>query len=65
MILTVNGESMTFPGEHLASLLDHLELAGKPCAVEINQQLVPAREHADRILSDGDVVEILTLVGGG
>ena len=65
MELTVNGEKRSFPGESLVGLLADLNLQGKPCAIEINRQLVPASEHADRQLADGDTVEILTLVGGG
>ena len=65
MTLTVNGDTIIFSGGVVASLLDHLDLADKPCAVEINRELVPARDHTVRTLAEGDVVEILTLVGGG
>jgi thiamine biosynthesis protein ThiS len=33
--------------------------------VEVNRSLVPRRERDARELRDGDVVEIVTLVGGG
>ncbi len=49
----------------VARLLDELNLAGQPCAVEVNAAVVPRREHGERLLSDGDTVEIVTLVGGG
>ena len=65
MQLTVNGESRSFEGESLSGLLTELKLDGKPCAIEINRQLVPASKHAEQLLCDGDAVEILTLVGGG
>ncbi|MFO0829749.1 MAG: sulfur carrier protein ThiS [Phycisphaerales bacterium] len=35
------------------------------CAVEVNRRLVPRRQHDEQRLGDGDVVEIVTLVGGG
>ena len=65
MQLTVNGETRSFQGDSLSGLLADLKLDGKPCAVEINRTLVPAREHGERRLVDGDIIEILTLVGGG
>ena len=66
MNVQVNGEQRTFQDAcTVARLLDDLKLAGQPCAVEVNAAVVPRREHAERLLSDGDIVEIVTLVGGG
>ena len=44
--------------------------AGSPAtfgavAVEVNTEIVPRNEFATTILSSGDEVEIVTLVGGG
>ncbi len=66
MNVQVNGEQRTFDNAcTVARLLDDLKLAGQPCAVEVNAAVVPRREHGERLLSDGDTVEIVTLVGGG
>lgn len=66
MNVQVNGEQRTFEDAcTVARLLDDLKLAGQPCAVEVNAAVVPRREHGERLLSDGDTVEIVTLVGGG
>ncbi len=66
MNVQVNGEQRTFQDAcTVARLLDDLKLAGQPCAVEVNAAVVPRREHGERLLSDGDTVEIVTLVGGG
>ncbi len=46
-------------------LLAELGLGGRPCAVEVNQSLVPAKSHQDHQLQAGDQIEIVTLVGGG
>lgn len=46
-------------------LLRQLGREGVPCAVEVNRQLVPHREHAAHALQEGDRVEVVTLVGGG
>ena len=49
----------------LTALLDELELSSRHVAVEVNCELVPRGEHPSRVLTDGDQVEIVTLVGGG
>ena len=66
MTLTVNGETHeTHDDQTIAGLLRQLGLDARPCAVEINRQLAPKSTHARRTLSDGDAIEIVTLVGGG
>lgn len=52
-------------GITLGELVEELGLADAPCAAEVNRQLVPKREHADRVLNEGDRIELVTLVGGG
>jgi sulfur carrier protein len=66
MNITVNGKIITLEGPHtIAEMLQHLGLSEAPCAVEVNRDLVPRREHANRTLCEGDEIEIVTLVGGG
>jgi thiamine biosynthesis protein ThiS len=66
MRITVNGEDMMMDDRcSVADLLARCELAEAPCAVEVNRALVPKREHRAHELQDGDVIEIVTLVGGG
>jgi sulfur carrier protein len=66
MRVRVNGDVQAVEtGATVSQLLEHLELAGRPCAVEVNAVVVPRREHGDRRLREGDTVEIVTLVGGG
>lgn len=62
----VNGEPQTVDdGLTLAALLETLDMRPKYVAVERNLELVPRAEHAECVLSDGDRLEIVTLVGGG
>lgn len=66
MNLTVNGEAQTMPeGLRVVDLLRVLALDKAACAVEVNTRLVPKAQHKDHALSEGDRVEIVTLVGGG
>lgn len=64
--ITLNGEALQVAPE--TSLADFLDKAGfdrQRIAVEINQNVVPRKEHGERRLQPGDAVEIVTLVGGG
>jgi sulfur carrier protein len=62
----VNGQPHAVAdGATVATLLAELGLAGKPVAVEVNLDLVPAARHPQCRLADGDRLEIVTLVGGG
>ena len=67
MQLVVNGETRDFDPAPatVAALIDALALPRSRVAVELNGTIVPKREHEDRGLSGGDVLEIVTLVGGG
>lgn len=49
----------------IAELLGTLDLDSSRVAVERNRELVPRARHAETALEDGDVVEVVTLVGGG
>lgn len=67
MKITVNGEKRVFPGSvtRIDQLLEALDLAGQAVAVELNEAVVPKKQHAQTDLSEGDVLELVTLVGGG
>ena len=64
--ITVNGEERQF--ERLgtvAELVAELGLESSQVAVERNREIVPRASHSDTQLEAGDVLEIVTLVGGG
>ena len=62
----VNGESRAVPaGSTAGDLVEALGLAGRPLAVEVNQEVVPRARLADCRLQPGDRLELVTLVGGG
>jgi len=66
MMLTVNGETTkTNTGQSVRDLVVELGLGGRAVAVEVNKQLIPRKQHGHTCLQNGDVVEIVTLVGGG
>ena len=66
MQLTVNGELKTVPeGLTVRGLVEALALTEGPVAVERNREVVPRALHAETVLRDRDVIEIVHLVGGG
>ncbi|MBN2216334.1 MAG: sulfur carrier protein ThiS [Pirellulales bacterium] len=66
MQITLNGQPRDVaPGTSIAALLEELQLAGRPVAVEVNLELIPRGQHAAHLLAEGDRLEIVTLVGGG
>ncbi len=52
-------------GISLTQLLAELKIVSPAIAVEVNQQLRPRDQFNSTTLEAGDVVEIVTLVGGG
>jgi sulfur carrier protein len=66
MQLTVNGEAKNYPdGLTVRGLVEALSLSEGPVAVERNREVVPRALHAETVLRDQDVIEIVHLVGGG
>ena len=52
-------------GATVTDLLAQLALPGTRVAVEVNRTLVRRADHAATSLKNGDLVEVVTLVGGG
>ena len=66
MRATVNGEKLDLPeGLTVAALLLHLEVRAERVAVERNGAVVKKARHAEERVEPGDVLEIVTFVGGG
>lgn len=66
MKLTVNGERVAYEGDaRLAAYLQARKVEPGRVAVLVNGDLVPLSERAERLLHDGDEIEILAFAGGG
>jgi thiamine biosynthesis protein ThiS len=64
--IRLNGRPHRVPeGTSVADLVKGLGLAPEQVAVERNERLVRRTEQAGTPLAAGDVVEVVTLVGGG
>lgn len=66
MQININGESRELTGNMtIAQLLDELNIARRFLAVERNKEIVPKSAYERTELQPGDVLEIVTMVGGG
>ena len=49
----------------IVTLLEQMQLGGKRIAVECNGEIIPRGQFGQRLLADGDRLEIVVAVGGG
>ncbi len=62
----VNGQAHRIQaGSTLSDLIGELGMAGQRIAVELNQEIIPHGHYHERLLTDGDQVEIVRAIGGG
>ena len=66
MKITINGESKEVnDGMTVAELLQEISTPAVGVAVELNQAIVPRSLHVSTVLQEGDLLEIVKMVGGG
>jgi thiamine biosynthesis protein ThiS len=66
MKILLNGENREFAdGTTIDELLDAENIRRDYMAVERNQKVVRKHDFATTVLFEGDVIEIVKLVGGG
>jgi sulfur carrier protein len=66
MTVTINGERREIPdGLTVAALLDHLNMAGRPVAIERNLDILPRASWRATQVQPNDSFEIVHFVGGG
>ena len=49
----------------VAALIEEMGLTGKRIALECNGEIIPRGQFDQRLLADGDRLEIVVAVGGG
>lgn len=64
-MVRINGEEINAAGKTLASYLEENGYKRERIAVECNEEIVPKSEYDNTILKDGDVLEVVSFVGGG
>jgi sulfur carrier protein len=65
MNLVINGQHREVSAQTAADLLNELDIKRERVAVVINESVVRRAELEQTNLTDGDMIEIITMVGGG
>jgi sulfur carrier protein len=66
MEVTINGEGRELPDEMtVAALLEHFGVDGTRTVVEVNREIIPREEYGATPVAEGDVLELVEIVGGG
>ena len=64
-MVTVNGEKRDCAGQTVPQLLDEMGYNRLHIAVEINEVIISRDDYDNTVINNGDVVEIVTFMGGG
>lgn len=64
-MVRINGEDKRADGMRLSEYLEQEGYSTARIAVECNGGIVPKAEYGEKRLQDGDVLEIVSFVGGG
>lgn len=64
-MVQINGENENAAGKVLSDYLAENDYIITGIAIEYNGEILPKAEYANTVLKDGDVVEIVSFVGGG
>jgi len=66
MNIIVNGVEKTYTSSlTLETLINELGHADKKVAIEVNEEIIPRSELRNKMVIDGDKIEIINAVGGG
>lgn len=64
-MVKINGRLLNFAGESVSGYLKTTSYDIKRIAVEINEEIVPKSKYEETFFKDGDIVEVVSFVGGG
>lgn len=64
-MIKINENYVDMAGRTLAEYFRASSYDIKRIAVELNGEIVPKAEYANTVLKDGDIVEVVSFVGGG
>ena len=64
-MVKINGTELDAAGKTVAQYLETTDYNRSRIAVERNGEIVPKPQYDSTVLQDGDVVEVVSFVGGG
>lgn len=64
--ICLNGEQTEVPSETtLLAALEYLGFSDRHLVAELNMEIIPRERWGDRVLREGDQLELIGFVGGG
>lgn len=64
-MVKINGEELDIAGKTFTEYLASTDYDLKRIAVECNGNIVPKVQYEETVLQDGDIIEVVSFVGGG
>lgn len=65
-MVKVNGQEREYmPDMSIAELLEAMSFSIARAAVECNGEIVPRKQLTEQVVKDGDILEVVSFVGGG
>ena len=66
MTIKLNGQEHQLESSiNVTAFLESIGLGNKPVVVELNKEALFPREYSEKMLTDGDLLEIITIAAGG
>lgn len=65
MLVYINGCEQAATGISVADVIDEMNIDIRTIAVELNEEIVSKADYDKTTLKDGDVLEVVSFVGGG
>ncbi|SFG29341.1 sulfur carrier protein [Lachnospiraceae bacterium C7] len=64
-MVTINGEKKAIEGKSISVVLEEMNFDSARVVVERNEEIVSKDTYGETLLQAGDVVEVISFVGGG
>ena len=64
-MVLINGKNTAADGKTLGQYLEEANFNPQTIAVELNEDILPKSQYDKTVLKDGDVLEVVSFVGGG
>jgi sulfur carrier protein len=64
-VVTINGKEVDMSGKTISQYLEIANYNPKTIAVECNEVIISKSDYETTVLKDGDVVEVVSFMGGG
>lgn len=65
VLVYINGCEQAASGKTVEDIINEMNIDKRTIAVELNEEIVSKADYGKTTLKDGDVLEVVSFVGGG